>query len=330
MRPKISQPADPFSFANRRLLPPFAALRAFEAVGALGGIRRAAVALNLDHAAVSRHLKSLELWAGCALIDRQRGGTLTAEGERFHARISNALNEIASASFDLTRRGSDTRLRLWCVPGFASEWLAPRLAAFSAVNPKIEMELHPTDGSPDFVRYEADADIRYITDHQPDQFATATDIQSVMIARPNVIAVASPSFAKSARVKSPADLLAAPLLHESDFSQWRRWFAARKLEADHIAGPKLWHAHLTLNAARLGQGVALTNTLLVGNELKSGRLVELVPPKEPVSLGSYHFRARHDQWQSKTIQSFRKWLQKGVAAPGDLDARCEIVTNSAN
>ena len=288
-------------------------------MGALGGVRRAAAALNLDHAAVSRHVKSLEQWAGCPLIDRQRGGVLTEEGRRFHTRITNALNEIASASFDLTRRGGDARLRLWSVPGLASEWLAPRLGQFSANYPDIDLELHPTDGSPDFVRYEADGDIRHISDDQTDQFGSSPDIESVVIARPPVIAVASPAFLAGAAIEGVADLLKAPLLHESDFSQWRRWFAALALDAGPIAGPKLWHAHLTVSAARRGQGVALTNALLVSEDIKSGGLVDLTPPGVKILLGSYHFRARRDQWRTPSILAFRRWLQKSVAAT--LDTR---------
>ena len=312
--PIIDPPSDPFSFANRRLLPPFAALRAFEAVGALGGIRRAAVALNLDHAAVSRHVKSLEQWAGCPLIDRLQNGVLTAEGQRFHRRISNALIEIASASFELTRRGGEARLRLWCVPGLASEWLAPRLSHFSTSNPEIDLELHPTDGSPDFVRYEADADIRYITDDQADQYPASADIESVIIARPPVIAVASAGFVADAKISGVDDLLRAPLLHESDFSQWRRWFAALNMDAGRIAGPKFWHAHLTVSAARRGEGVALTNALLVAEDLRSGALVDLTPAEPPVMLGASHFRARRDQWSTPSILGFRRWLQRNVEA----------------
>ena len=58
------------SSADRKALPPFATLRAFEAVGTLRGIRRAAQALKLDHAVVSRHIRSLEEWAGVRLVER--------------------------------------------------------------------------------------------------------------------------------------------------------------------------------------------------------------------------------------------------------------------
>ena len=68
----------------RPLVPPFAALRAFEAVGRLGGIRRAAEDLGTSHSIVSRHLQALEALTGAPLVDR-KAGRLTEAGARYHA-----------------------------------------------------------------------------------------------------------------------------------------------------------------------------------------------------------------------------------------------------
>src|SRR6185312_15265959 len=69
-------------------LPSFAQLRAFEAVGRLLGIRKAAAALQLHHAVVSRHLRSIEDWAGVRLFKRTGLRLeLTIEGQRFHRSI---------------------------------------------------------------------------------------------------------------------------------------------------------------------------------------------------------------------------------------------------
>ncbi|MEO8314678.1 MAG: LysR family transcriptional regulator, partial [Pseudomonadota bacterium] len=102
--------------ASRKSPPPFSALRAFEAVGRLGGIRRAATDLGLDHAVVSRHLRSLEDWAGIALVNRQRTGRLlTVEGELYHRRISAALEEISQASTELLNAANNGLLKIWCM-----------------------------------------------------------------------------------------------------------------------------------------------------------------------------------------------------------------------
>lgn len=297
----------------RHALPPFNALCAFEAVATHGGIRRAAAALPRDHAAVSRHLRTLELWAGVPLIDRG-DGKLTPAGWRFYARISAAMKEIASASIELTHRGDERSLRLWCVPGIASRWLAPRLVSFASAYPNIDLELQPTEATPNFSSHEADALLRYIPDIRVNGVIPDPTLRSVEIARPRVLAVASPRLvAKMKPITGPADLLQAPLLHESNFDQWRRWFAAHSIEAgDAITGPRLWHGDLTVVAAERGQGVALTNVLLVGSELRRGVLVE-VACGDPVHLGSYVFTARRDRWHDRAILCFRRWLEQSIA-----------------
>lgn len=91
--------------SSRKSLPSFAALHAFEAVGRLSGVRRAAQTIGLNHGVISRHLKTLEDWAGTPLIDRANGAIgLTPEGMRFHARVSAVLAELSEASHELRDR----------------------------------------------------------------------------------------------------------------------------------------------------------------------------------------------------------------------------------
>lgn len=311
---------------DRKTLPPFSTLRAFEAIGRLSGIRRAAQALQLDHAVVSRHLRSLEEWASVQLVTRMHGQTvLTEEGLRFHARITAALGEIQDASIELLRRNEFPRLSIWCIPGFASEWLAARLSAFQAKNPNLELELRPTDKSPDFSRYEADVDIRYIPGTKPiSAMNIKGGVRRFEIARPPVIAVTSPGCAALLpSIREPSDLLQAPLLHEESSQQWQDWFAAHGVRvAASLHGPRLWHAHLTIEAARRGHGVALANAFLVGDDFATGRLVPLLQTAEgtrkQVALGAYAFAARADRWQSSTITCFRRWLKTETAASGSM------------
>src|SRR5207244_4690442 len=87
---------------SRKSLPPFEALRAFDAVARLGGVRKAAQSLCRDHAAVSRHLRAIEAWTGATLIERTSSGVvLTEDGVRYHKQIASALDMIAHATIDL-------------------------------------------------------------------------------------------------------------------------------------------------------------------------------------------------------------------------------------
>lgn len=303
---------------DRKELPPFATLRAFEAVGRLSGIRRAAQMLCIDHAVISRHLRSLEEWAGVQLFDRTGGNTvLTPEGQRYHARVTAALAEIGDAGKELLRHNSDRQLRIWCAAGFAFEWLTGKLQLFQVANPQIELELRPTDTGPDFVRYEADVDIRYLMGTQPISAATITGgLRRFEISRPPVLAVASTEcISRLTSITQPGDLLHAPLLHEEDHKQWQSWLAAHDVVVPgQLPGPRLWQAHLTVEAARRGQGIALANPFLLGDDLVTGRLVDVFGGRsKSIALGSYVFAARADRWQAPAIVQFRHWLRRATA-----------------
>jgi len=302
-------------------LPAFAQLRAFDAVGRLGGIRRAAQALGIGHAVISRHLRALEEWAGTQLIDRTRGNSiLTTDGRSFHARISALLCELEQASTELRDRNRRRALKIWCAPGFASQWLVPRLDRFQSAHAGLQVELRPCDHSPDFSRYEADIDIRYVTGDEPIAMTCqGGGVRQFEIARPPVFPVASPECAALlGPITAAAQLLRAPLLHEESCIQWRVWFAAHGVLVDHdLSGPRLWHASLTVDAARRGRGVALANPFLLGDDLARGRLVSLLGGglgEGQITLGAYAFAARVDRWQAAPVVAFRHWLRQNTSA----------------
>lgn len=304
----------PLKPEQRKAIPPYAALRAFEAVGSCGGIRRAAAELSVDHAAITRQLQALERWTGMRLVERSAGsgGKLTEEGRRYHQRVTHALSQLAVATIDLMSNPNEHRLRLWCAPGLASEWLSGRIAAFASQNPDLDFELQPIEDAPDFDTHEADAHLHYVIDGTvPNE---NPNLRSMEVARPQIFAVASPDYAANATgIQQPSDLLNGHLLHEASTDQWRRWFAEHGFRTDEkLSGPKFYQGHLTLAAARRGQGVALANALLVADDLATGSLVKL-GSWAPVYLGGYVLTARRDNWQSKTMTHFRRWLEKSVA-----------------
>ena len=301
---------------HNKALPPFAALRAFEAVGREGGIRRAAVALSLDHAVVSRHMRLLEDWLGVLLFKRGNGQLAFTEiGARYHARVSEALIELVWATSEIMADEEQKSLRLWCVPGFAAQWVSGQLAEFERRQPEYQVELRPTDVTANLMAHEADIDIRYYGDAWlPDPGGKG--LKFVELARPNIMMVASPAVAKRlSSLCSMAELLDGPLLHEEHDEQWKAYFRLNGVEpGPRLAGPLLWHAHMAIAAARLGRGVALASKYLVGNDLANGSLVELtLPGARQVPLGFYGFVTREDRWSLRAIANLRRFLQAAAA-----------------
>lgn len=304
---------------SRKTLPPFEALRAFDAVGRLRGIRKAAISLGRDHAVVSRHLRALESWTGTKLVERTAGGiVLTEDGLRYHRLVAAALDSIVYATVDLMRRGDHSRLHIWSMPGFSLHWLTRRLGAFERRHAGVEIELRPTESSPDFSMHEADVDIRFISAYG-EPFTLPPGLRSIEFAHVPIIAVASPDYLREVGpIAGPADLVRLRLLHEINVDDWAEWLAAHGVyEELDLTGPRLWQGHLTLEAARHGRGIALANHLVAADDLASGRLVEVGkdnPSFQPHTMGIYLFITRADRWDMPLTRKFRSWLTSTIAA----------------
>ena len=310
--------------SDRPNLPPFAALRAFEAFGRHGKVRRAAAALGVSHAIVSRHLRALEDWLGVMLIDRVHGG-LTPAGADYHAMIAGAFDQMGRATERL-RGHAGMRLEVWSMPGLAYHWLTSRLPDFGRRHPGMAVTLRPSDAPPDLARHEAHADLRWWRDSDlADSAHPAIARQSAI--RPRVFPVARPGspWLSGREPADPADLLALPLLYEDDDVEWQVWFGAHGITAA-LPPPtaRLWQAHMTLVAAREGQGVALTNAFLAGEDLAAGRVVELGagnPAFRAVSLGAYYLTTARDSTDQRPLRQFAQWLADMVSeAPEDWQA----------
>ena len=296
---------------STELLPPFAALRAFDAVFRYGGIRKAANQLGLNHAVISRHVKLLEEWFGLPLIERiGHRLVLTEDGARYHARISAAFAEIRLASQELSGLRDNAPLRLWCIPGLAIQWLSDQLAAFEQEHPTHSIEMKPSDLAPNLLIHEADADIRYYRD-DGEPPPKGRGLRCFELARPTVIAVASPKLVHQLAPVAAESLSSLPFLHEENDQEWRAWLRFNGLNVPaKMPGLLCWHAHLALAAARQGRGIALASRFLIDEDLARESLVEFpIPGARPVILGGYHLVAREDRWSLPALANLRRFLR---------------------
>lgn len=308
----VTDPTGPF----RANVPNLALLRAFEAFGRTGGIRRAAALLGVDHSAVSRHLKALETFVGAGLIDRNSSSGLTEAGQRYYAVVSQSLSLIDAETSHFRQVRRD-KLTLWCIPGLAFQWMLPRLRDFTDAQPDILIELRPSDSPPDPRNSEVDGDVRYV---HHDAVPNGPHFRTLELARPPVFPVCTPAYlAGIGRIAAAEDLRRTRLLHEENDLEWRTWFAGQGVtlpQAD-LPGPRLWHAHLVLDECRNGRGVALANAFLLGEDLASGRLVRLDGgglPFKDVTLGAYVLAMRQERWSDRPVAMFRLWLSDAMAS----------------
>ena len=312
----------PENMKGPRHLPPLVALRAFEAVGSTGSVRAAAAALSVSPTVISRHLDNLEARLGVELVARKgRSIVLTEAGARFHATVAQAFDQIGAATEKLTKI-SRVPLRLSCWPGLAVMRLLPRLPELEARLPGYAIHFHPTLARADLKRGDADAEIYYRAGDAP----VPTGLVEFELARPRVMPVASLALVK--RQALPAEdvevLFGLPWSHELSSDEWRDWLSKAGLAIDaraeaRLEGARLWHAHVAIGAAQLGQGVALANELLVGADLAEGRLIEI--GHTDVRLGAYVLAMRAGAEDSEPMQALTAWLREATTLQTPATAR---------
>ena len=283
-------------------LPSLTSLRAFEAAARLLSFKKAAEELSVTATAISHRIRVLESFVDRPLFVRQvRAVALTPDGATLYAAVSGAFQGMAAAIEQLRHPHRDT-VTLSTTPAFAAKWLLPKLAAFQAAHPSIDLHVHASNAAANLNGGAADLAIRYGVGPFPG--ATAT-----LLLRDRFAPVASPSLT----LASGQDPATWPLVHfdwhrptpaELSWPAWSR--AAGIAFADPAAGPRYSEESHAIQAAIAGQGVALLSVLLVQDELKLGLLRVVSEPL--LDAMAYHVLAPDRRPVSDAVQATRDWL----------------------
>jgi LysR family transcriptional regulator, glycine cleavage system transcriptional activator len=292
----------------KRNLPPLNALRAFEASARLGSMQRAAHELSVTPSAVSQQVQNLEQWVGFPLLERRaRQAQANAEGRAYLAAVSAAFDQIAAATGELSAGRVPRSICITCTPGFAVQWLVPRLQQFQDRHPDIDVRIDASTRLLDLKVEQVDLAVRHGTGRYP-------GLVSEKLLDDDLVPVASPRLLiGKGRVKKPSDLLQHRLLHIETRDDWRLWFAGQGIEIDWKRGPLLIDTAIGVQAAVAGKGIALVRRSLIGDELATGRLVAPLPQGLPKGV-AYHLVYLPENMAQPAVGAFRAWLLEAVAA----------------
>ncbi|MEA9556823.1 LysR family transcriptional regulator AmpR [Xanthomonas nasturtii] len=277
---------------------PLNALRAFEAAARHQNLTRAAGELCVSQAALSHQIKALEQQLGTSLFHRlPRGVALTDEGAALAPVLGEAFDRIAAT----LERFADGRYRevlsVGVVGTFATGWLLPRLPAFHAAHPDIELRLSTHNNRVDLAGEGLDLAIRFGDGDWQGQIA-----QALMEAP--FAPVCAPSMARGLR--TPADLAQLPLLRSYRLDEWPQWFRAAGV-AEVAARGAMFDSSLTLaSAAAAGSGVALLPLPMFRQDLDAGRLVCPFPIQ--IDAGRYWLTRLRSRPESDADARLRAWL----------------------
>jgi LysR family transcriptional regulator, glycine cleavage system transcriptional activator len=235
---------------------------------------RAADELAVTQSAVSHQIQKLEQHLGVPLfIRRTRSIDLTPEGQRYYKKIRQALEWIAEGTRDVRgARNPRASLKVSLLSSFATHWLAPRMADFSAAHPDIHLQLSPTIELAKLEAGAADLAIRYGEGDWP-------HVESSLLMRERVFPVCSPDYlAARGPFNTASDLRAGPMLmsYAHRHFEWEAWSAQLNVDLSDIPKIMLHDYNIVLEAAIAGQGIAMGRQRLIEKRLATRELVEVI------------------------------------------------------
>ncbi|CAD7721698.1 HTH-type transcriptional activator AmpR [Xanthomonas hydrangeae] len=277
---------------------PLNALRAFEAAARHQNLTRAAGELCVSQAALSHQIKALEQQLGTSLLHRlPRGVALTDEGAALAPVLGEAFDRIAAT----LERFADGRYRevlsVGVVGTFATGWLLPRVDAFHAAHPEIELRLSTHNNRVDLAGEGLDLAICFGDGDWHGQIAHA-------LMEAPFAPVCAPAMARALR--TPADLAQVQLLRSYRLDEWPQWFRAAGA-AEVAARGAMFDSSLTLaSAAAAGAGVALLPLPMFRQDLDAGRLVCPFPIR--IDAGRYWLTRLRSRPESEAGRRLLAWL----------------------
>ena len=292
--------------------PPMGAIRAFAAAARLSSFTRAAEELGVTQSAVSHGIRELEARIGRPLFVRDgRRLALTETGRLYLPFVGDALDRLKAGDRALADPERDPHVLTVSVsPSFAAKWLVPRLGAFFAAHPDLDLRISATPQHVNLADGEIDLAVRHGDGHWP-------SLHAVQLCREQLFPVCNPVLAPAGGALDLAKLSAMPLIHHRTPQLWIDWLRGFGFEPPGEArhGPVYNEMSLAIDAAVAGQGVALARSALAALDLEAGRLVRPVAESAPAQFG-YWIVCDPAAAERPKIARFRAWLLSQAGEAG--------------
>ena len=263
-------------------------MRVFQKVIDEGGFATAARALDMSPAVVTRLVADLETYLGTRLLHRTtRRLSLSAAGENYLSRVRVILQDIDEADQAVSAQPRELTgvLRVLATPVLATHVLAPLIAGFRKLHPKVVLHI-------DVASYQEPPIEEYDLTLLPSHDGLASDVTLHKVSSTAAILVCSPSYLKNRGApQQPDDLKQHAILHLQSVDAnvhtnphtpaWRLLNSDKDDEAvDVIVEPILWinHSETLLRATLDGAGISSASLELIAPYLMRGELVRVLRP----------------------------------------------------
>lgn len=293
---------------DRRWLP-LNALRAFEGVAKHGSFTAAANALLISQSALSRHVIALERLVGVQLFDRRPHAlSLTKAGQHLLPAVVKSFDRLEYALDDIRNDGAPVQrtLRVQMPPSFAVQLAVPILRDFRNASTDVDIDLiSPYGVGPPL----GDVDVAVVYS-KPTVTDLVTDllwsVRSSLLCHPSIAAQhAGKDLAAFIEANEIVHVRIADLPRHHSWSQFVRQNGL--VSVNYERGLVFDTAVLAVQYALSGQGVALCDTRLFADEIRTGRLVKPFDATVDDGFG-YYLITQPEALGDTAIALFRSWL----------------------
>ena len=300
-----SENAKPVSYAHD--LPPLELLRSFEAAARALSFTKAAEELHLTQSAVSRQIAQLEDSLGVPLFERRhRAIVLTEAGRIFQRAAVECLERLRDATARLRSVPAPRQVAMTCTPGFASLWLIPRMAHFTASHSQVDVRVSASlDVVDDLDRGRLDLAVRFVALSRGSGPALFEE---------SVMPLCAPRLAS--QLREPADLaqqtlltIDAPGMSDALTLDWDPWLEIMRLKDLRMKSTvRFNHYTDAVAAAMAGLGVVIGRIPLLAELVREGRLVAPFGAGASSSRGYFIETSRRGA-ANPDAQNFVRWLR---------------------
>lgn len=259
----------------------FESMRAFVRVVESGGFAAAARAMGLSRSAVNKLVLNLEDVLKVQLLQRTtRKVTPTPTGLAFFERCVAILADLEEAELAVSQLQTEPRgqLRINGPMTFGTRYLAPVIAQFLQHYPDLHVEMSLSDRFIDPIDEGFDVTVRIA---KPFEYTSL--IVHELFPAPVILCAAPSYLAKQARPETPSDLANHACLAYGHIAADNQWTLIGP-NGEHritVHGPLCANNGEPLQEAALqGVGIALLPRFIVEDDLKTGRLQQVMPGYE--------------------------------------------------
>jgi LysR family transcriptional regulator, glycine cleavage system transcriptional activator len=285
-------------------LPTLTWLRAFEAAARTSSFTAAAAELNLTSGAISYQIRALEGYLGFALFERlPRGVKLTAMGVAYLPPVRKAFEELADSTVGLFGGSERAQISVHAPVSLAALWLAPKLPAFIAAHPGIDVRLSSVIWDNPMPDEATDLEIRYGSGHW-------RGYRSERLLNQRIVAVCSPTLLERASLL-PRHLIHI-MGHENHWLQVRNALQIEDTAAE--PGPTVDTTIAALELAANGAGCALAHRIFLSAYLTTGRLVFALDHDFTDDSSYFVVAPERPQRTRREVQLFHDWILSVASA----------------